>query len=67
MGTLGEYVSRTIRHAKMKAFSKFTLQDASLPYKLYSFHTLDNCKKWIVGSDADFGGNSNAYWGMTET
>ena len=31
---------------------------------LFKFNTVDDCQKWICGSDSEIGGKSEAFWGM---
>ena len=31
---------------------------------LFKFNTSQDCQKWIVGSDCEIGGSSEAFWGM---
>ena len=31
---------------------------------MYQFHTVEQLQEWIIGSDADMGGSSQAYWGL---
>ncbi|KAJ3272853.1 Complex I intermediate-associated protein 30, mitochondrial [Terramyces sp. JEL0728] len=32
---------------------------------LFKFNTVEEMEKWIVGSDADLGGYTEAFWGLT--
>lgn len=51
----------------LKSSAKEALDDSGWKRELplYSFSSLDSLNEWIVGSDADIGGKSSAYWGQT--
>jgi NADH dehydrogenase [ubiquinone] 1 alpha subcomplex assembly factor 1 len=35
------------------------------PMHLFSFKNMEDCQNWLIGSDADIGGLTKAYWAHT--
>jgi NADH dehydrogenase [ubiquinone] 1 alpha subcomplex assembly factor 1 len=65
MPTITTYLTNSYNYLKQKALLQFS-QDHTKPLQLFSFKTTQDLQRWVVGSDADFGGSSCCYWGQTE-
>ncbi|KAJ3308094.1 hypothetical protein HDV04_000831 [Boothiomyces sp. JEL0838] len=66
MSHLKGYFKRTLEY--MKSQTKNALNVKPPEYKeelLFKFNTVESMEKWIVGSDADIGGYTEAFWGLT--
>jgi NADH dehydrogenase [ubiquinone] 1 alpha subcomplex assembly factor 1 len=60
------YFKRTLKYISEETKNAFTFKP-EIPKKLflYDFKTVESLQEFIVGSDADIGGYSEAYWGLT--
>ncbi|KAJ3108555.1 Cation channel sperm-associated protein 3 [Phlyctochytrium planicorne] len=63
---LKSYIGRTLRHIKDETVAaiKFDMGwKSDLP--MFQFNSVEALQNFVVGSDADIGGYSEAYWGLT--
>ncbi|KAJ3218895.1 hypothetical protein HDU67_003534 [Dinochytrium kinnereticum] len=66
MSSMKAYLSRSLQFIKDEAASalKFDLGwKSDLP--MFRFNSVESLQNFVVGSDADIGGFSEAYWGLT--
>jgi hypothetical protein len=65
MGFVG-YVQRSMKYLQQQAKKSLEFYPSHpMEQTLFSFKTVEDCEQFIVGSDADIGGYSEAYWGLT--
>ncbi|TPX30609.1 hypothetical protein SmJEL517_g05846 [Synchytrium microbalum] len=66
LSVINSYLRRSWKYMNQEVQSglKFDLQWAK-EMQMFQFGTVDDLQEWIVGSDADIGGLSEAYWGLT--
>ncbi|KAJ3221616.1 hypothetical protein HK099_003312 [Clydaea vesicula] len=65
---LTSYFQRSLNYVKdatMEAIRMDMSWKREMP--LLSCNSIENLQEWVVGSDADIGGNSEAYWGLTKS
>jgi NADH dehydrogenase [ubiquinone] 1 alpha subcomplex assembly factor 1 len=60
------YLSRSLQHLKQQAKNALEFSPPHPTEKtLFRFQSIQDCERFLVGSDADIGGYSEAYWGWT--
>ena len=63
---IGEYLRRSVQYIKQQTKQAMDLKPRMVDREtLFRFNTKEELRQWIVGSDADIGGLSEAYWAHT--
>lgn len=60
------YLQRTIQYVGKQTKEAFRMQPKDYSeQQLFEFDSIAKMEDWVVGSDSDIGGFSQAYWGLT--
>lgn len=65
--TLSSYISKSLSHLKASTITALRLPDYTKPLPLFSFVSIASLSHFLIGSDADYGGNSTAFWAFSKS
>ncbi|KAJ1540747.1 Complex I intermediate-associated protein 30, mitochondrial [Nowakowskiella sp. JEL0078] len=64
---LAAYVKRSAEAVKRGTLAAIRMDHGwKQEMSMFDFHSKEHLEQWVVGSDADIGGYSEAYWGLTQ-